>query len=386
MNQRKVMMAATAISAILAVVWVSYSPALPDAPNKTESNPGGLPSNSSPAVAPRAPITNFLEEPRPQAERQKERPANIDVGSLLRAGSDWKKIFDDLDTMPNVSARDRLFYKAVIMESCANYAGVLAADTPVIKAIKNGALEEYKRQATRGVSDPRRVEAIKLNADRNIANVCRGFAEAKISEADVDAAYRTAAAAGDLRAQARVINQRLVEAALASAGQTVPEEFRALAANQPPGFKGGVPPPLTSAERDQLMAALFSGDPVAIRTAGSVLSLQAAQQSLRVGPDLAEIGHHSGYVWTLVACEFGLDCGAQNLLVSASCSEVNRCSDSFFEFLQMNLPGPELEQVRATAQLITDAIRRRDYSAIQLVEKPGTHLTLVSSVNPVRIR
>lgn len=296
------------------------------------------------------------------------------VSALLLASDDWKNIFDQIDSMSSVSAGERLRYKAVILDACSQYKSQAAQEKAALPAqIQNSTLSELTSFITGLMKDPRQKEAMAFNLKRRITNACRGFAGWDISETDIRDAYALAAAAGDPAAQARVIRQQMLDSGARNADK-LPPEYRQLAQGQRVGF----PDPLDQAAQQQLWGALFSGDPIAIREVGEVLTASGDRQSFRFGANQIELGPHAPETWALVACEFGFECGPQNMMVSIACAERGQCADSYGSYLsEYGMTPDEFRVVQRNAAAIADAIRRQDYSAFQMVPGRGARVNAV---------
>lgn len=307
--------------------------------------------------------------------------AQESLRSQLLSSNDWKDMLGKIDASTTASVGDRMFYRAVILETCAHYHEFAAQPQPELGGASRRTLAELKAYVLDLISDGRQKAAMALDFDRRIVNVCRGFANSPISQRDVEKAFADAAAAGDLRAQARMIDRRLADSAAANAG-TLPKGYEPYLSptDKPIGF----PDPITPSERDQLVNGLLSEDPVAIRTAGSVLSQGSDKQSFRFGPDKIDLGPRADETWNLVACQFGFECGTQNMQVNAACAQLRQCADDYASYLRDFVLTPtEYAAVQANALAIADAIRRHDISAFQLVPEPGLRRSFVYA--PTRI-
>jgi hypothetical protein len=280
--------------------------------------------------------------------------ARLPVRSQLVFHNDWKELFDHIEEMDSLPATEKLRYQAIILDACSHYERAREMEA---RRYKDRSLDEITEQMTANVRDARRRDAIAFQLQRRITNVCRGFAAESISGAEVNAAYAQAAAAGDPVGIARVIEQ--------SSPQT-----------------------LTPENRLQLVGSLFSGDPLAIRAAGRVLSRGDAEQAFRFGADGVDLGAQWEQTWTLAACQFGFECGPANMAVTRACAFRSQCAESYADYLRTyGLSAEDFARVDANARAIADAIRRRDTSAFQLVPQPGRNLTrYAGGLPPITIR
>jgi len=311
-------------------------------------------------------------------------PAGAAAPSLRKRfleARDLKVLYASIDAMADIPEAERLLYKAVILESCASYAALVKSDKPGVKEmVERGGVPQLKVAPSGNASDPRVKSAADYLRDRSTVNACRGFADAAITKADVDKAYAQAAAAGSLAAQARVIAQRLVDQG--TRGDLPP----ALSVRVDGGNNLVRPAALTAGEQQQLLNALLSGDPVAIVEAGHVLSMGSERQVLRVGNAAGDPSPYSDFEYMLAACEFGFECGSQNLIVSRLCAYRGQCADDYETLLRdYMVPPADFAVVQAEARALADAIRAGNVNAFQLVDRSGAFLRLVSEPGGVQI-
>jgi len=350
------------ISLLIAWLIGGRAPASTDTATSLEAQEGRL----GPARQPR-PGARAAAAPNPLAESI---PGTW-VPKLLVDHNDWKDAYAKLDGLTSVGPAERLFYKALILDVCSLYPKAVQGEDPeLIAAIRDGRVEEYGARLTASMKDPLHKAAVVYNLRRKIAYACKDFSPMPISQADIARAYSEAADAGDLKAQARLLHFRQAETAMAHL-----EKKDVI----PSGFSD----PLTPVERDLLVATLFTGDPIAIRVASQALSLGTPGQSLRFGPDHVDLGEHAEEIWTLVACQFGLECGARNMTVTNECARLGQCADDFAGYLSRYAMSPaEFAFAWRTSQAIAEAIRTRNDAAFQLVAKPGGLITSLGSFPP----
>ncbi len=356
---------------------------------------GRHPAASAPLALPAIDATHHAQRrspatpmPEVQVSRVPAPPTPIhreSVREQLAGNNDWKAMFDGLDAMTNVPIGERLRFKAVILDSCSRFASASASERAQLPAaIQNSSIADLKSFIAGLMKDARQMRAMEFNLDRRISNVCRGFAGWSISKDDIRAAYAQAAAVGDPVAQARMIELRLADSAVANAN-SLPDQYAAFAGQSQTPV--GLPRPVTPDEQQVLMDALFSEDPMAVRQVGAIFSLGTDQQSFRFGPNQTELGPYPAETWELAACSFGFECGLANMYVSTACAEAGQCADDFAQYLQRYAMTPaEFEIVQRSAAAITDAIRRHDYSAFRLVANSGHRTTLMAGPSPIAVR
>jgi hypothetical protein len=366
---------AVIVAVLLAAYWLVWvSPDALIAP--------GVRAGDGVGSAPRSSLAAKAPPPATQASRNaKIAPAGTGAPSLRNRfleTRDLYALYASLDNMLDVPLAERLLYKAVILDSCANYANVLKDAAPGIKEmIERGV--EMKAAPSGNANDPRVKTAAAYLRGRNTVALCRGF-DGAITRADVDKAYAQAAAAGSPAAQARMIERRLVD-----------EGTRG---DLPPGVPATNdsrnmlvrPAQLTAQEQQQLLNALLSGDPVAIVEAGHVLSIGSERQVVRVNGASSDPGPYGDYEYMLAACEFGFECGAENLMVSRFCASRGQCSDDLGMLLRdYMIPPADFALVEANARALANAIRAGQMGLFHVVDRNGPFFRLVSEPGTVQI-
>jgi hypothetical protein len=338
------------------------------------------------AASPRADSSLIPSKPLPtqgSAAQFARASAPSALSRRVLASSDLKAVYDEIDTWTDAPIAERLRYKAVIIDACSQYHAIAATSDPAVaEATRTGTMSQLISSLSGLMKSPQQRTAMEYQARTSILSMCKGFANTKITQADVNLAFQAAAAAGDPAAQAHVISQRLAsERVAANLPIGLPGK-----AGQETGEPRGYPAPMTPAEANTLVNAIFSGDAIAIKAAGTVLSLDSDQQSLRIGSDEREIGQRSEEVWTLAACAFGFECGTENKYVAWACAELARCSPDYYSYLRDYVLTPtELASVNDATAIIVDAISRRDYSAFRVVDRAGMGRTLVTGPIPVQV-
>lgn len=112
----------------------------------------------------------------------------------------------------------------------------------------------------------------------------------------------------------------------------------------------------TESARRLLELALRSGSPDLLRHVGRVLS-RGRQDASQLGP----YAHpHASYLFGLLACDLGGDCGARSEAVRIHCALVGLCGYPNYETLVLDarLNHAEAERVQAHRQILLERIRR----------------------------
>ncbi|HST01907.1 MAG TPA: hypothetical protein VLJ84_09610 [Usitatibacter sp.] len=295
---------------------------------------------------------------------------------------DLQALYASIDNMLDVPLPERLLYKAVILEACMPYATLTKSTNPDVKQmVERGGLPVMKAARSGNPNDPRVKVATEYLRERSIVNACRGFGETAITRGDVEKAYAQAAAAGNPAAQARLVESRLVN----DGGRTDLPEWARKA--EVPGNLVK-PSPLTSQEQRQLLNILLTADPVAIVEAGHVLTVGGERQVMQVGNSTSngDPGPYGDWEFMLAACEFGFECGRENLMVSRACGFQGQCAEDLESYLRDYLmPPAEFAMLQANARAIAEAIRARNAGAFQFVDRTGPFFRLTSEPGGVQI-
>jgi hypothetical protein len=310
-------------------------------------------------------------------------PTAASLRDRLRTTTDWHELFGEIDQMTSVPPSERALYKAVILETCSMKDAAAQMDNALAASAGTGTLAQLEEYVKGLMRSDQQKQALDYTLKHRIVVACSGFAE-PISNESVEAAYASAAALGSPTAQARVIAAALARSAIRNADDVPPRYASYTAGTSVPA---GFPDPLTPEQQGQLVNAVLSGDPVAIRTAGRLLSQGSDQQSFRFGPDHADPGSmNPDELWTLVACQFGFECGTQNMEVVMACAERSQCAPDYPSYLRDYVLTPaQFAALQDYAQAIADALQRHDASAFQIVNQPGHNRTLVSGATRVTI-
>lgn len=241
---------------------------------------------------------------------------------------DLQAFYASIDDMLDVPLAERMLYKAVVLEACMPYAALIKSTKPGVKEmVERGGLPVMKVARSGNANDPRVRVATEYLRERSIVNACRGF------------------------------------------GDTAPA-------------------PLSAQEQQQLLNILLSADPVAIVEAGHVLTVGGERQVVQVGNGAAsgDAGPYGDWEFMLAACEFGFECGRENLMVSRACAFQGQCADDLESYLRDYLmPPADFAMLQANARAIAEAIRAGNTAAFQFVDRTGPFFRLTSEPGGVQI-
>lgn len=200
---------------------------------------------------------------------------------------------------------------------------------------------QNQRDVRVSATDPK---ASQRNAafDSLLADRCQGFSAEQLTSAAINAAMADAARMGDpaaRAAQARSeINSRIGAAARQRQQYTV-----------------------TEGDLSALQDAIKSRDPEALRQIGDFGTLWNRPDGLRVGPDQsAPAAGAWRAAWQMLACEGGLDCGADHRDVLTACALEGACgAPNYQAYLQQFAQSPyQYQETLRYQELIRSAIEQ----------------------------
>lgn len=200
---------------------------------------------------------------------------------------------------------------------------------------------QNQRDVRVSTTDPK---ATQRNAafDALLADRCQGFAPEQLTPTAINAAMSEAARMGDPAARAAQarndINNRI-----------------AAAARQRQQYA------MTESDLGALQDAIKSRDPEALRQIGDFGTLWNRADGLRVGPDQAAPSAGAWRAaWQMMACEGGLDCGADHRDVLTACALEGACgAPNYQAYLQQFAQSPyQYQETLRFQELIRSAIEQ----------------------------
>jgi hypothetical protein len=236
------------------------------------------------AQPPKLPDTPPVSKPRLSASMQE-----------YLSDQPFRSLFERLrDSVSRTPEEDYLL--AEILERCAK-------GTPR----PEGARAQFV--ASIAPSDPQRERRIAA-WDAFHAPRCEGV-EARAGEAEIRALLEKAAAAGDPKARARLIEK------------DVWAPFRTPSGGYAMDRRN---PSITDAQIDALRRSVRSGDPEALQAAGRLFSSTMADLVIRAGPEGRPIDPRVFHdAWMLAACDQGLGCGSGHRDLLYACATQGDC-------------------------------------------------------------
>jgi hypothetical protein len=300
------------------------------------------------AVPPRQLSTMRMPVSRPTALGV---PAST-VAAEFRSSRDLKAFADALAARKAQLTADERFHLAKALESCL-FANSINEDLASYSA-------KQRRQflASLPAGDPN--AALRVAAFDNVDDTarCLRFRGTKIALRDIDDLYLAAAQQGDARAQAKLL---------------VNEIQRTNQAN--PRDDAGNPSRIAPEDLARIVAILETGDPEALMTVGGLLAQSPIKEQLRIGPN-EEMPEPTAFIgaWNLVACDMGLECGAQHRDLQQACAFAAYCGAGHFEeHYQTFVASPFVyQQAQRYRSLIHSALQTRNWAQLGLTLKLTT--------------
>ena len=294
-------------------------------------------------------ISPRVGSPRPDAA-----PAAPKLSPAMQeytAAKAYKPIYERLKAAASRSPEET-WVLAKIVDDCAAVAG---RDAPSTR--RPGGEEAVARfAATLSPKDPLRDK--RIAAFRAMSNDrCEGLRDVKATEQDIHDLLAEAAAAGDPKAAADLVQKDIFARFKDSNGK----------------FSFATPVMVSDAEVETIKRAMESGDPEAMMGASRALMLPIANLSLRVGPDEQPIDVAAWFGAThLMACDLGANCGPDSRELLNACALQGHCdATNLREYMYYYGMSPAASQQIAQYQAyLAQAVRNRDWSAITFFRGP----------------
>jgi hypothetical protein len=276
-------------------------------------------------------------------------PRTSGVATEFRTAKDLRAFADALLARRTQLTADERFHLAKALESCL-FANSINEDLASYSA-------KQRRQflATIPQGDPNFAQRVAAFDSVDDAARCVRFQGVKISQQEIDDLYRGAAQLGDARAQAKLLAAEIQRAI-----------------HLQPRDDGGGPPRITTDDVARIVRILETRDPEAILSVGGLLAQSPLKEQLRIGPN-GEIPEPSALLgaFNLVACDLGLDCGAQHRDLAQACAFAAYCGAGHFEeHYQTFVASPFVyQQAQRYRSLILQAMQTSDWAQIGLGPK-----------------
>ena len=289
----------------------------------------------------------LMPPPRPVAAAT---PARLTLLGELSIAKSYKALYDRLANSPEGQTSDGQYALYRILRTCAN------VNDRKFRGPRTGADLQQQRDFVANLPDsdpnkPRRMAALEQLGDDH----CVGLSGIVTTEAELAKRLGDAAAAGSPAARAAQIEQEMWQERRNQGGRTAPT--------------------LSDSQIDALRAALSSRDPDALVTAGRVLSNTFRDVAVRVGPDQAPVeGRALANAFAIMACDYGMPCGDNNLRVLNACAYQGHCAaGNLPDYLRYYVSSPNdtalMDQYR---NVFRQAIETGNWSGVTFARGPTT--------------
>lgn len=332
-----------AVALVAAVSWylrddgVSAGSASASVPSKANAG------NAQARLAPSSVLAIDMTKSSLPAQPVRNASAPLSLARELEQAANVKAIYDRVRASHETAEAKYVLYR--ILNDCARKTDPVPADRPAPKT-----WDERRRSLEASLSDSNPQKAVRLKAFDEMRR-CQGMEGITTSRAELDKLLDDAAREGDPRARALQVQ-------------------REIGGDMPRGTA-----PITDAQLQTLREALASRDPAALVIAGTVLSNTFSDMVIEVGDDHQPLDHAaSRHAWRLLACEYGLDCGAGNNELRQACAMSGRCGpnsvpDYIFYFDTTPSQAQLVDQYR---QAFRHAIDSNDWNGITFARRQNS--------------
>jgi hypothetical protein len=241
---------------------------------------------------------------------------------------------------------------AQILKRCAKF-----ADSGLPMPAKNPVLKDPEARsryiASLGVNDPDRDKRIAAFDAVNY-DVCGPLASLEATQRDIRELVAASAAGGDPKARVELLQENITEQVRGSDGK----------------FSGAMPR-IDDAQMEILKQVMNSGDPYAMRGAAGLLAGSYGNMSLRDADD-RPVDLSAFYIAaTLLACDYGLPCGADTMQVQQGCAMNGNCAaNNYRDYMLYYAASPSTsQQVAGYEAALRRGAQNNDWSGF--VFRPG---------------
>jgi len=255
-----------------------------------------------------------------------------------------KPLYDRLAAQGSALSGEGKFLLYKILATCGK-----VADMKTPRPGKDRATQRRELEAMIPEANPDRARRLALFDQ--VSARCDGLEGIATSKAELDKLLADAARDGDAKAQARLAVPPMVNGPKGTQLTITDDQFHAL------------------------QAAIASRDPEAIAIAGTALSNTYDDAVLRIGPNADELQSRASMeAWRLIACEYGLECGADNLALQQDCINRGQCAASTVQdqVFYYGVSPYEAQLIDQYRQLYRNAVANNDWSGLTLSRQPNT--------------
>lgn len=283
-------------------------------------------------------------------------PVRVTLLGELSVAKSYKVLYDRLANSPEGQTAEGQYALYRILRACAN------VTDRRFRAPRPGADLQQQRDFVAVLPDTDPNKARRLAALEQLGeDQCVGLTGIVTTEAELAKRLGDAAAAGSPGARATQIEQELWAERRSQGGRTAPT--------------------LSETQIDALRTALGSKDPDAMLTAGRVLSNGFRDVAVRVGPEQTPIeGRALVNAFAIMACDYGLPCGDNNMRVLNACAYQGHCAaGNLPDYLRYYVSSPNdtalMDQYRS---VFRQAIETGNWSGVTFARGP-TPVTMGNS-------
>lgn len=333
--------------AIFAIAWLWRSSAGGDVPEEAAHK-----SMQESRLAPSANVVLYINASKPSPAPPVASAANVSgIGKEFATARGLKPLYDRLAAPGAAATADAKYYLYRILSGCAT-----RTDQPEGGRLKSVADQRQRLEALIPTTSKDRAKRLAIFEEVMVQR-CDGMEKVATTQAELDKLLSDAAAAGDPKARALIAARELTSRPMTPS---------------PDGVSG---PSLSDAQLRVLQEAVASRDPEAIAIAGSALASTYQDVVPEMGPDHEPMQGRAAYeAWELVACEFGLDCGAGSRPLQLACMSMGQCAantvqDQVYFYGVTPYEAQLIEQYR---QIFRNAAANNDWSGITFAHRPNT--------------
>jgi hypothetical protein len=330
-RRKTVLFLAAGIFLVLLVSWLYRQPAGGVNDAKPEKA-AGVPDR---ALSPSAVLSISASRASPPISVMRQ-PAQTLVQEFDRSAR-LRPLYDRLNQGAAATADGKLALYLVLRE-CAKGGGEDRRAYPDVNALAKSIPDEDVNKQMR------------LRIAGELRARCEALEAISTSPEELQRLLKESAALGNHTARVRLISRELQESAQA-----------------------GMPPSLSDAQLETLRAAVRSGDPDAISSAGILLSNTFADLVVESAATHASLQPEAAFnAWRLLACEYGDDCSSSNLWLRSECALNGECAATTLEdaVFFYHLPPYQAQVLDQYRTLFRNAANG-DWSGLTFARRPG---------------
>jgi hypothetical protein len=339
----RILLALVVAAVVFTAVWT-----LRDGKESVEP-PGPKAANATAPASRATPTPDVVLAIKPSAKptsRQSRESAKLSPLMQELASGPKKSLYDRLVEKASRTPEED-FVLARILEMCTDVGGRFKDPRAPVSR------EEARKAFEMTVSEKDPDRARRIAAYQKMSeSTCDGFEGVKTDPKKIAELIDAAAAGGDPKARARVVEREVW--ACCAAGSV----------------RGDTLPTITDEQLRTLQDSVRTGDPYAMLIAGSILSSTLGNLMIQAGADQRTVDARAFHdAWTLAACNAGYDCGPSNPMILNGCSRNGNCgAQNVEEYLYFYGNSPQQSQlINEYRSQLTQAMQTGDWSYFTFV-------------------